>query len=94
MVGTWQAEMIDSPMEFHITDNQAELSIQNKKCITSLSGGDFKALGDSSFVPHQLSSKYTEKLMVIRASKENALSQTALKVLLQKREKLVLTLLL
>ncbi|XP_058203975.1 uncharacterized protein LOC131318176 isoform X2 [Rhododendron vialii] len=60
----------------------------NKTCSIISSVQDEQLIGDCALGPIQLSSKYLQKLHGALATKENVLTQTALRVLLRKRYKL------
>ncbi|KAF7151656.1 hypothetical protein RHSIM_Rhsim02G0076700 [Rhododendron simsii] len=60
----------------------------NKTCSVISSVQDELPIGDCALGPIQLSSKYLQKLHCALATKENVLTQTALRVLLRKRYKL------
>lgn len=62
----------------------------NKTCSIISSVQDELPIGDCALGRIQLSSKYLQKLHGALATKENVLTQTALRVLLRKRYKLVL----
>ncbi|GMP78600.1 hypothetical protein CsSME_00034482 [Camellia sinensis var. sinensis] len=82
-----KVDMVDSVMKpSEVKDEKADTG--NKTCNILSSDQDELPIGDCAPVLSQLNSTYLEKLQVTLASKENALSQTALKVLLRKRHKL------
>ncbi|CAL5347995.1 unnamed protein product [Camellia sinensis] len=82
-----EVDMVDSVMKpSEVKDEKADTG--NKTCNILSSDQDELPIGDCAPVLSQLNSTYLEKLQVTLASKENALSQTALKVLLRKRHKL------
>lgn len=70
-------------------------SVEKAALETNISGymsSDKDGIGAHSPVIYQPKSKDIEKLQITLTSKENILSQTALKVLMTRRDKLVLTL--
>ncbi|XP_057471237.1 uncharacterized protein LOC130760063 isoform X2 [Actinidia eriantha] len=84
-----KAEMSDSMQKSGVPDFKDEkVDTGNKTCTDISSVQDELPIGDCALGPIQLGSKYLEKLHTILATKENALSQTALRVLLRKRNKL------
>uniref|UniRef100_A0A5B7BBS7 DRBM domain-containing protein n=1 Tax=Davidia involucrata TaxID=16924 RepID=A0A5B7BBS7_DAVIN len=84
-----KVEMVDSMVKQSVNECRDEkVDAGNKICSVIPSDQDGMSIDDHALVPIQLNSKYLEKLQVTMASKENALSQTALRVLLRKREKL------
>lgn len=75
--------------EFCIPESPAGIHVLNNNSRTSISIGDSKASDGLSLTSHQLDSRYTEKQTTEQVLKESEPLQTALKVLRQKREKLV-----
>ena len=89
----WQAEMADSMQKSCVPDfKDKKVDTGNKTCTDISYVQDELPIGDCALGPIQLDSKYLEKLHISLATKENVLSQTALRVLLRKRNKLVLLL--
>ncbi|GFZ10801.1 hypothetical protein Acr_22g0001990 [Actinidia rufa] len=81
--------MSDSMQKSGVPDFKDEkVDTGNKTCTDISSVQDELPIGDCALGPIQLGSKYLEKLHTILSTKENALSQTALRVLLRKRNKL------
>ncbi|XP_057460333.1 uncharacterized protein LOC130750837 isoform X3 [Actinidia eriantha] len=84
-----KAEMAGSMQKSCVPDFKDEkVDTGNKTCTDISSVQDELPIGDCALGPIQLGSKYLEKLHISLATKENILSQTALRVLLRKRNKL------
>ncbi|KAK9288205.1 hypothetical protein L1049_016654 [Liquidambar formosana] len=85
-----KAEMVDSSMMTCITGCGGEkVAPENMICNNKSSDQDGMTIGDRALVTYQSNSKHLDKLQTTIASKDNILSQTALRVLLTKRDKLV-----
>lgn len=83
-----QVKVVNSKTRPFITDCGAKKIVAGKICSIDLSDQD--GIDDSAIVTYQSSSEDLYKLQIAIASKENILSQTALKVLMKRRDDLVI----
>ncbi|XP_059632887.1 uncharacterized protein LOC132275422 isoform X2 [Cornus florida] len=83
-----KVEVVDSMMKPCVNECRDEKVDAGNKICSVIPSDQGVPIGDHALVPFQLDSKYLEKVQVTLASKENELSQTALRVLLRKRDKL------
>ncbi|KAF8395548.1 hypothetical protein HHK36_019496 [Tetracentron sinense] len=82
-------DMVDSVMK--PCSNEcigAKIAGGNDSCTIGLSGQDGMPTGDHPLAPFKSNSRNMEKVQVIMASKRNKLLQTAMRVLLEKQDKL------
>ncbi|ONI29293.1 hypothetical protein PRUPE_1G191700 [Prunus persica] len=83
-----EVKVVNSKTRPFITDCGAKKIVAGKICSIDLSDQD--GIDDSAIVTYQSSSEDLYKLQIAIASKENILSQTALKVLMKRRDDLSL----
>ncbi|CAK9185891.1 unnamed protein product [Ilex paraguariensis] len=84
-------EKVDSMLSSCVTNCSGEKDDTGNKTCTIISS-EQEGIPNCSLAPFQTNSNSLENLQVFLASKEKALSETALRVLLRKRENLVLPL--
>lgn len=83
-----QVKVVNSKTRPFITDCGAKKFVSGKIC--SIDSSDQDGIDGPAIVTYQSSSEDLYKLQIAIASKENILSQTALKVLMKKRDDLVI----
>ncbi|CAL2228950.1 unnamed protein product [Prunus armeniaca] len=82
-----EVKVVNSKTRPFITDRGAKKIVAGKK-ICSIDSSDQDGIDGPAIVTYQSSSEDLYKLQIAIASKENILSQTALKVLMKKRDEL------